>query len=101
MDRAGDLRSDQGRIDQLWQKALIIEVGKGRIRSNNDGPIFLAASEAVGGERYFLGIDRSTETAYFAWASGAVKKRSGENSKTKPAAKPLPAPGCSICWAKC
>jgi NAD+ diphosphatase len=72
MDRAGDLRSDQGRIDQLWQSASIIEVGKGRIRSTNEGPTFLSASDVVGGERYFLGIDRSTETAYFAWASGAV-----------------------------
>ncbi len=72
IDRAGELRSNPAHIDELWQRASIIEVGKGRIRSASDGPIFLSAEQALGGERYFLGIDRETETPYFAWASGAV-----------------------------
>jgi NAD+ diphosphatase len=72
MDRASDLRSNQERVDELWQSAVIIEVGKGRIRSDKSGPVFLTADQALGGERYFLGIDRTTDTAYFAWASGAV-----------------------------
>lgn len=72
MDRAGDLRSDSAKIESLWANARILEVGKGRIRSTSDGPTFLTADQALGGERYFLGIDRSTEEAYFAWASGAV-----------------------------
>ena len=72
MDRAGDLRSNQEEIEKLWLTASIIEVGKGRVRSTNEGPTFLTAGDAIGGERYFLGIDRSTDTAYFAWASGAV-----------------------------
>jgi NAD+ diphosphatase len=72
MDRAGDLRSNQERVDELWQSAVIIEVGKGRIRSDKSGPVFITADQAIGGERYFLGIDRTTETAYFAWASGVV-----------------------------
>ena len=72
IDRAGELRSNPARINELWQRASIIEVGKGRIRSASDGPIFLSAEQALGGERYFLGIDRETETPYFAWASGAV-----------------------------
>ena len=71
MDRAGDLRSNPARIEELWRSAQIIEVGKGRIRSTVDGPTFIPSIEAIGGERYFLGIDRATETAYFAWASGA------------------------------
>jgi NAD+ diphosphatase len=72
MDRAGDLRSNPARIEELWRSAKIIEVGKGRIRSTVDGPTFIPSIEAIGGERYFLGIDRATDTAYFAWASGAV-----------------------------
>ena len=72
IDRAGELRSDGARIEELWRDAAIIEVGKGRIRSTPAGPTFLTAQDAIGGERYFLGIDRTTETAYFAWASGAV-----------------------------
>jgi NAD+ diphosphatase len=72
MDRAGELRSQPERLAQLWSSASIIEVGKGRIRSTSDGPTLIAPADAVGGERYFLGIDRSTETAYFAWASGKV-----------------------------
>lgn len=72
IDRAGELRSNQGEIDALWQRAQIIEVGKGRIRSTKSGPIFLSSQDAVGGERYFLGIDRATSIPYFAWASEAV-----------------------------
>ena len=72
MDRAGDLRTDSAKLESLWESARILEVGKGRIRSTIEGPTFLTSDKAVGGERYFLGIDRSNETAYFAWASGAV-----------------------------
>lgn len=72
MDRAGELRANPDQIEVLWQSATIIEVGKGRIRSTESGPVFLTAAQAIGGERYFLGIDRTTETAYFAWASGVV-----------------------------
>jgi NAD+ diphosphatase len=72
MDRAGELRSQPEIIESLWSTARIIEVGKGRVRSTSEGLTFLAAASCVGGERYFLGIDRSTEIAYFAWASGAV-----------------------------
>ena len=72
MDRAGELRTNPERIEELWQSAVIIEVGKGRIRSTVSGPVFLTAADAVGGERYFLGIDPITNLPYFAWASGAV-----------------------------
>lgn len=72
IDRAGELRNNPEELAQLWQRAQIIEVGKGRIRSTVDGPTFIPSHQAVGGERYFLGIDRATDTAYFAWESGAV-----------------------------
>lgn len=72
IDRAGELRSDNAQLEELWQRAAIIEVGRGRIRSTLAGPAILKAEDAIGGERYFLGIDRATETPYFAWASGQV-----------------------------
>lgn len=72
MDRAGELRTDSAKIEELWQRAAIIEVGKGRVRSTSEGLIFLTAEEALGGERYFLGLELESEKPYFAWASGAV-----------------------------
>jgi NAD+ diphosphatase len=72
MDRAGELRSQPESLQELWLDAKIIEVGKGRVRSTHDGPVFLSSDQAIGGERYFLGIDRATDTPYFAWESGAV-----------------------------
>ena len=72
MDRSGELRNQPEILEQLWQEALIIEVGKGRIRSTAEGLSFIDPALAAGGERYFLGIDRATGISYFAWASGAV-----------------------------
>jgi NAD+ diphosphatase len=72
MDRSGELRNQPEILEQLWHEALIIEVGKGRIRSTAEGLSFIDPALAVGGERYFLGIDRATGSSYFAWASGAV-----------------------------
>lgn len=72
MDRAGELRNQPAVLEDLWQRAQIIEVGKGRVRSTTDGLTFITPETAVGGERYFLGIDRATDTPYFAWASGVV-----------------------------
>ena len=72
MDRSGELRNQPEILEQLWQEALIIEVGKGRIRSTAEGLSFIDPAPATGGERYFLGIDRATGISYFAWASGAV-----------------------------
>ena len=72
IDRVSEIRNQSARIEELWSSAQIIEVGKGRIRSTSEGLLFLTANDAVGGERYFLGIDRTTDIAYFAWASGVV-----------------------------
>ena len=73
MDRAGELRSQPEVIESLWKSARIIEVGKGRVRSTTEGLTYLPSTECEVGERYFLGIDRSDDQPYFAWASGAVE----------------------------
>jgi NAD+ diphosphatase len=72
IDRASELRADPEKLDQLWQSALIIEVGQGRVRSTENGLTFIPAIEAIGGERYFLGLNRADSRPYFAWASGAI-----------------------------
>jgi NAD+ diphosphatase len=72
MDRAGELRADSDAMERLWNSALILDVGKGRVRSTSEGLTFLTAAKAIGGERYFLGIDRESDQPYFAWASGRV-----------------------------
>ena len=58
-------------VQQVLEMMQRLQASKGT-EEYRIGEIFLAASEAVGGERYFLGIDRDTDIAYFAWASGAV-----------------------------
>lgn len=72
IDRASELRNNPEKLDQLWQSALIIEVGPGRVRSTENGLSFISSIEAIGGERYFLGLNREDNRPYFAWASGAI-----------------------------
>jgi NAD+ diphosphatase len=72
IDRSSELRADPVKLDELWQSALIIEVGQGRVRSTENGLTFIPPIEAIGGERYFLGRNREDNRPYFAWASGAI-----------------------------
>ena len=72
IDRSSELRADPAKLDELWQSALIIEVGQGRVRSTENGLTFIPPIEAIGGERYFLGLNREDSRPYFAWASGAI-----------------------------
>jgi NAD+ diphosphatase len=72
IDRSSELRADPAKLDELWQSALIIEVGQGRVRSTENGLTFIPPIEAIGGERYFLGRNREDNRPYFAWASGAI-----------------------------
>jgi NAD+ diphosphatase len=72
INRASELRSNPEILDQLWQSALIIEVGQGRVRSTENGLTYIPPIEAIGGERYFLGRNREDDRPYFAWASGAI-----------------------------
>jgi NAD+ diphosphatase len=72
IDRSSELRNNPEILDQLWQSALIIEVGQGRVRSTENGLTYIPPIEAIGGERYFLGRNREDDRPYFAWASGAI-----------------------------
>ena len=77
IDRAGHLRNDSDKLDQLWKDAKIILLIKDRVHATDTELIFHQAKEISGnGERYFLGTDLAQSTtherdgtgqSYFAW----------------------------------
>ena len=62
LDRAAHLRTDQGALDEMWQRAKIIDLLGDRFKSLNGALSFV--DQNAGGERYFLGLD-SSGTPYF------------------------------------
>ena len=76
IDRAGELRVNQETLDQLWQRAQILQIAEGRIAavdtaltliSAQDVAAHIAAHTFTEGSRYFLGLDLETKTPFFAW----------------------------------
>lgn len=76
IDRAGELRVNQETLDQLWQRAQILQIAEGRIAavdtaltliSAQDVAAHIAAHTYTEGSRYFLGLDLETKAPFFAW----------------------------------
>ncbi len=76
IDRAGELRVNQESLDQLWQRAQILQIAEGRIAavdtaltliSAQDVAAHIAADTFTEGSRYFLGLDLETKAPFFAW----------------------------------
>ena len=76
IDRAGELRVNQETLDQLWQRAQILQITEGRIAavdtaitliSAQDVAAHIAAKTFTEGNRYFLGLDLHTKAPFFAW----------------------------------
>ena len=76
IDRAGELRVNQETLDQLWQRAQILQIAEGRIAavdtaltliSAQDVAAHIAADTFTEGSRYFLGLDLETKAPFFAW----------------------------------
>ena len=76
IDRAGELRVNQETLDQLWQRAKILQIAEGRIAavdtaltliSAQDVTAHIAAHTFTEGSRYFLGLDLETKAPFFAW----------------------------------
>ena len=76
IDRAGELRVNQETLDQLWQRAQILQIAEGRIAavdtaltliSAQDVATHIAAHTFTEGSRYFLGLDIETKAPFFAW----------------------------------
>jgi NAD+ diphosphatase len=78
IDRAGELRANQSTLDGLWQRAKILHIADGRIAAHDEKLTLASAAEistiaASGkfteGSRYFLGLDLTDQSPYFAWDS--------------------------------
>ena len=76
IDRAGELRVNQESLDQLWQRAQILQIAEVRIAavdtaltliSAQDVAAHIAAHTFTEGSRYFLGLDLHTKAPFFAW----------------------------------
>jgi NAD+ diphosphatase len=89
LDRASELRSDEAELNRLWSAAKIIRVAESKLATDGTSLRFLTAAEVeqlitskifTTGDKYFLGIDSSTEVAYFAWDCDEVGLAAGESS---------------------
>ena len=92
IDRAGELRLNQGTLDQLWDRAKIAHLADGRIATRGTSINFLTAanvSTAIAsgdfaeGSRYFLGLDIESRTPFFAWDTRWKKTFSDDESAEK------------------
>ena len=75
VDRASELRTDPDKLAALWQSSKILVVVGDRIRASDQELIFHSAAELPEniGERYFLGIDRTEGSTYFAFHLGLTE----------------------------
>jgi len=89
LDRASELRSDEAALDRLWNNAKIIRVSGSQLATDGKSLQFLSATEVekliaskifTSGDKYFLGIDTSSQAAYFAWDCDGVGLAAGESS---------------------
>lgn len=68
IDRAGHLRADPEKLEELWGEAKILFLIKDRVHATDSELIFHGADEIQGaGERYFLGLNSDNGQSYFAW----------------------------------
>ena len=88
INRASHLRTDAKTLDQLWEKALILQIIDGRIAATDDALIFCDAAHVATqlnafntGERFFLGLGRDDERPYFAWRTTWINEPATEDEK--------------------
>ncbi len=76
IDRAGELRVNQESLDQLWQRAQILQIAEGSIAAVDTALTLISAQDVAAhiathtfteGSRYFLGLDLETKAPFFAW----------------------------------
>ena len=65
IDRAGELRTDPAALAELLKRAKVLSVGGGKVSADLASAKLLYPN-AQSDENYFLGIDRATDTPYFA-----------------------------------
>jgi len=74
INRESELRSDAAKLAQLWKTAQIIHLVDARLSAGDDSLTFIDAATVkaaqeifVEGDRFFLGVGRDDNQAYFAW----------------------------------
>ena len=65
IDRASELRTDPAALAELLKRAKVLSVGGGKVSADLASAKLLYPN-AQSDENYFLGIDRATDTPYFA-----------------------------------
>ena len=65
IDRASELRTDPSTLAVLLKRAKVLSVGGGKVSADLASAKLLYPNEQSK-ENYFLGIDRATDTPYFA-----------------------------------
>jgi NAD+ diphosphatase len=65
IDRAGELRTDPAALAELLKRAKVLTVGGGKVSADLASAKLLYPN-AQSDENFFLGIDRATDTPYFA-----------------------------------
>ena len=87
IDRAGELRTNQKTLDQLWSQARILQISEGRIAatgkqltffSDEDVARLVSSGLFAEGSRYFLGVDIESRKPFFAWDTQWVEAKSDE-----------------------
>lgn len=66
LDRAAHLRDKTEELKKLFLDANVLQVFKGKVRADDRALLYSTSSELPVGESYFLGIDPSSQIAYFA-----------------------------------
>ena len=74
INRESELRTDPTKLAELWKTAQIIQLVDARLSSADDSLTFMDAAAVksaqeifVEGDRFFLGMGRDDNQAYFAW----------------------------------
>jgi NAD+ diphosphatase len=74
INRESEIRTDSGKLGQLWKSAHIIHLVDARISAGDESLTFIDAAAVqaaqdtfVEGDRFFLGIGRDDKQPYFAW----------------------------------
>ena len=74
INRESELRTDAAQLAQLWKSAQIIHLVDARLSAGDNSLTFIDAAAVkaaqeifVEGDRFFLGVGRDDNQAYFAW----------------------------------
>lgn len=87
LDRAAHLRSDQSKLDELWQRAKIIDLLGDRFRIEGNSLAYI--SSGAEGERYFLGLDKNGTPFFVAHRTASSKEFPAEYQTLRTLGKTL------------